>query len=229
MEEKTNYLVHHGVKGQKWGVRRYQNYDGSLKSAGKRKVDVGIAKNAQTRKVAEDYHALSDEQFKGKYYTSKKTFAKRYEKTGGDTYSLGKKRAERAKKIVRRTAGPSFGGGPDPITKTGLMQKKYATKYASEYHKEKAGKAVTKLGRAYETSKAKNYSELSKHYGRQQNKTLGERAVSSLLVNKDYINTPYHRMSGRTTTAGKETVNRILLGIPGAVGDIKYLKENRKS
>ena len=37
MEEYTNYLVHHGVKGQKWGVRRYQNADGSLTDKGKKK------------------------------------------------------------------------------------------------------------------------------------------------------------------------------------------------
>ena len=29
------YLSHHGIKGQKWGIRRYQNEDGSLTSAGK--------------------------------------------------------------------------------------------------------------------------------------------------------------------------------------------------
>lgn len=31
-------LVHHGVLGQKWGVRRYQNADGSLTVAGKQKL-----------------------------------------------------------------------------------------------------------------------------------------------------------------------------------------------
>lgn len=30
------YLEHHGVKGQKWGVRRYRNYDGSLTAEGRR-------------------------------------------------------------------------------------------------------------------------------------------------------------------------------------------------
>lgn len=33
-----NELYHHGVKGQKWGVRRYQNPDGSLTAKGKRKL-----------------------------------------------------------------------------------------------------------------------------------------------------------------------------------------------
>lgn len=32
-------LYHHGVKGQKWGVRRFQNRDGSLTSAGERHRD----------------------------------------------------------------------------------------------------------------------------------------------------------------------------------------------
>ena len=30
-----NELYHHGIKGQKWGVRRFENYDGTLTQAGK--------------------------------------------------------------------------------------------------------------------------------------------------------------------------------------------------
>lgn len=39
-KKEGNYmseLYHHGIKGQKWGVRRYQNADGTLTSAGKKR------------------------------------------------------------------------------------------------------------------------------------------------------------------------------------------------
>ena len=32
-------FYHHGIKGQKWGVRRYQNKDGTLTSAGRKRED----------------------------------------------------------------------------------------------------------------------------------------------------------------------------------------------
>lgn len=35
---KDDYLAHHGIKGQKWGVRRYQNPDGSLTEEGKKRA-----------------------------------------------------------------------------------------------------------------------------------------------------------------------------------------------
>lgn len=35
------YLAHHGVKGQRWGVRRYQNKDGSLTVQGRDHYNVG--------------------------------------------------------------------------------------------------------------------------------------------------------------------------------------------
>lgn len=35
-------LMHYGIKGQKWGVRRYQNEDGTLTPAGRKKYKLEI-------------------------------------------------------------------------------------------------------------------------------------------------------------------------------------------
>lgn len=37
----NNYLEHYGIKGQHWGIRRYQNEDNSLTPAGKERYGAG--------------------------------------------------------------------------------------------------------------------------------------------------------------------------------------------
>ena len=67
-----SYLAHHGIKGQKWGVRRFQNPDGSLTSAGKkrkekndayvkRKLDVYRKHYEQDKKNIQEYQNSAKE------------------------------------------------------------------------------------------------------------------------------------------------------------------------
>ena len=50
----SSELYHHGIKGQKWGIRRFQNSDGSLTNAGRRRYtdDPTVKKSKQDFKSA---------------------------------------------------------------------------------------------------------------------------------------------------------------------------------
>lgn len=70
-------LYHHGIKGQRWGVRHYQNPDGSLTEAGKNRYaksdrrhslknrrnlsDDELRKRINRLKLEKEYKQLSDE------------------------------------------------------------------------------------------------------------------------------------------------------------------------
>lgn len=58
--QNEDYLAHHGIKGQKWGVRRFQNKDGTRTAEGKKRYGdydpTGKAKlpEKQQREIAKD-------------------------------------------------------------------------------------------------------------------------------------------------------------------------------
>lgn len=47
IDKKEEYLEHHGIRGQKWGIRRFQNTDGTLTAQGKSRYGDKIEKKLQ--------------------------------------------------------------------------------------------------------------------------------------------------------------------------------------
>ena len=59
MNNDDNTLYHHGILGQRWGVRRYQNHDGSLTDAGRRRLE-----KKDTKWARKNYDKITNKAYK---------------------------------------------------------------------------------------------------------------------------------------------------------------------
>lgn len=55
-------LYHHGIKGQKWGIRRYQNPDGSLTAAGKKRHNSDNVNKMSNEELRQKVNRMNNEQ-----------------------------------------------------------------------------------------------------------------------------------------------------------------------
>lgn len=151
---ESNYLAHHGILGQKWGVRRYQNPDGSLTEAGRarygvsegkgvsdissergikrRTKDVSKAIKINNKKRGKEYTKIANnpENFLGlnkKHAKKIDEYSENIKKGKAELEELSKK--EPVKKLSRKEAQQEF---------TALKQQLAETKYRAELHKREA-------------------------------------------------------------------------------------------
>lgn len=80
----TDELYHHGIKGMKWGIRRYQNADGSLTAAGRKRY---TNSDGTFNKKGEKYIAKETERLK-----SEKTRLENQKKANAQLDELAKMR-----------------------------------------------------------------------------------------------------------------------------------------
>ena len=94
MDNHEYELVHHGIPGMKWGIRRYQNRDGSLTNAGKKRYEKELAKVRTAEKTVKN-----KEQVKAKFdrLNARKQKVADREKALEDPKKDGKKEAKKSK------------------------------------------------------------------------------------------------------------------------------------
>lgn len=103
-----NYLSHHGVKGQKWGVRRFQNEDGTRTAEGKaRYSDSGADGSEKTggnrTSKGEDISTLSDQELRARI--NRLNLEKRYKDLSSVDAMKGRDYVNAVKDVVVITSG----------------------------------------------------------------------------------------------------------------------------
>lgn len=95
-------LVHWGVRGMRWGVRRYQNKDGSLTAAGKKKLRTEQAKVREQEKTIKNRQSVQNRL--DRLEARKKAVAEAKEELDAKSPKAMRKAAKEAKKAAKEEA-----------------------------------------------------------------------------------------------------------------------------
>ena len=131
---RTDELQHHGIKGQRWGVRRFQNKDGSLTPAGRRRYDDGDG-----REKSNNYERVQVGGQTFKVY-GKRPENKAYAKRASE---LGKKSVDDIKKSVKNERN-------NKVDKNANIEKRYKIPKEKSLHRLQLEEKYRKNGLSFD-------------------------------------------------------------------------------
>lgn len=152
--EEFDSLAHHGILGMKWGVRRFQNEDGSLTNAGRKRYSDGpVDAKAEAKALA-----------KREKMENKMKAAREYSKTYNEASSL----EDKSDKLYAEAKEKYKSLGKTPLSRIKEVikaQKGKGSDAANEYLK-KMEESEDLADKAYDkwTEAKKQYKSLGKTY-----------------------------------------------------------------
>lgn len=170
VERTGPYLAHHGILGQKWGIRRFQNKDGSLTSEGKKRYNTGEGDNDKHKLWPGDRKMLMNMARKNELYD------KRFLKRISDSYVRNAPGKDvRLKEYEKYLANPKLYNPPE------IREKNALRAYRSLYKAYNAGEHVDNIKKMIKSNRPndeiKRYSDEA---ARKEYKKTGSKPLRDL-------------------------------------------------